>query len=346
MAVIVVVGARPNFFKAKPIVDALGDRAKVVHVGQHKGNMVADTGLRVDNRLQVNQLTPERRLGEMIMLLSAYFAAEAPEAVVVVGDVDTTLAGALAAHKARIPLVHYESGLRSGDWTMPEEANRMLVDEVSDLLLCTTAGAKANLTLGRQKIVVVGNTMIDTLQELLPRSGALRLHRAYGVQRRQYVLVTTHRPALVDNHPAMVRFASNMERLAQEWPVVWIEHPRVDKALYPAGAKGITMVPPLPHGGLVSLLLDCGAVITDSGGVQEEAAALGIPCMVARTSTERPETLHGNGGSCFLTPNDYADMAAMAVERGSRYEVPKAMWADGRSGPRAADAILTFLDRE
>lgn len=329
--------------KAAPIWRHLKDRmtVRVVDTGQHQRSIITQCGMDVDHRLESLPGNSGARLGFMVTHLARDFVEHDPMAVLVVGDVDSTLAGALAANKTDKLLFHYEAGLRSGDRSMPEETNRVLVDEMADLHLCTTHWAKANLgpIFGNRAPVIVGNTMIDTLWAT-PKLDEEAVRVRFKMERPgPYVVVTAHRPSLVDNERKLEEFVDALKLIDREVPVVWITHPRVRM---PRNAYGFNIWDPCDYDEMISLVKHSACVITDSGGLQEETTALGVPCVTFRTTTERPETLIVNGGTSLLHGTDPVRLP-QSVKRVMDYKrgiVPvKPTWMDGKAGERAAEAI-------
>jgi UDP-N-acetylglucosamine 2-epimerase (non-hydrolysing) len=268
-----------------------------------------------------------------------------PDLVLVPGDVNSTLAGALAAVKLGIPVCHLESGLRSFDRTMPEEHNRRLTDHVSALLL--THSLEANDNLAREGIgsgvAFVGNTMIDTLRASLGEARQLAAWADYDLRSERYVLVTLHRPGLVDNPVLLARTMESLERVAMEIPVVFPVHPRTRARLRELGFDEgrVLLIEPQPYRRFLSLETCAAAVVTDSGGVQEETTALGVRCFTLRENTERPVTVtHGTNIVLGLDPGRLVEVPARLAERPTRTRPP--LW-DGRAGVRAAREIERFL---
>jgi UDP-N-acetylglucosamine 2-epimerase (non-hydrolysing) len=269
-----------------------------------------------------------------------------PDALIVAGDVNSTMAGALAAVKLGVPVVHVESGLRSRDWAMPEEINRVVTDRVSSLLLCTSADAIENLAgegITGGQVALVGNTMIDSLWRLADQAdtgGALRQH---GLEPRGYALVTLHRPSLVDDPQRLSAVLNVLAQLATTVPVLFPLHPRTRARAAETGVAipaAVTALDPLEYLDFLSLERWARLVITDSGGVQEETSALGVPCLTYRTTTERPVTVEL--GTNRLIGVDPAALAAACREEllANRDFLPAEipLW-DGHAGQRAAEAI-------
>ena len=336
--VVHVVGARPNYMKVAPVYAALEQRGveqRLVHTGQHYDALLKDVFFAElplpRPHVQLEARTPETAAAE----LERAFAELRPELVVVAGDVNSTLAGAVAARKLGIRGVHIESGLRSHDWSMPEEVNRVLTDHLSALLLTTLPSADTNLDrehLPEERVRRVGNTMIDTLLANLDAARLLKL----DVEAQSYVLVTLHRPSLVDDREALAETVAALDEIAEMLPVIFPVHPRTKKNLGDAGRVVITE--PLPYLRFLSLEAQAAAVVTDSGGIQEETTVLGVPCFTLRTTTERPETLEGTNR--LITRQQLLDLPRLLQEP-TPGRVPE-LW-DGHAGQRAADAIEALL---
>ncbi len=366
LSILFVVGARPNFPKVAPILAALGDLPGVVprlcHTGQHydpelSGLFFEDLGIDVPTaRLGVGSGSHAEMTAAILTRFDAHLRDVRPDAVVVVGDVNSTLACALAAAKLRIPLAHVEAGLRSGDKSMPEEINRIATDAISDRLYthCSEAGANLRGEGVAGKVVFVGNVMIDTL--LHHRSRSRR--PAIAGEPRSYGLVTLHRPALVDHED---RFGPMLEALAEfseRLPLLYPVHPRSADRLRRYG-----LVDPTPLGSgpayRGSRLRLCSAlrypeflgamdaarlVITDSGGVQEETTVLGVPCLTVRTSTERAVTIReGTNRLVGRTPEDVLAAAVAVLDEPfpTGHRVPR-LW-DGRAAQRIAADLVRWL---
>jgi UDP-N-acetylglucosamine 2-epimerase (non-hydrolysing) len=352
-----VVGARPNYMKTAPVYVALEQGGSVtqylIHTGQHYDPSVRDAFLtelplpRPHVQLEVGSGRHGEQTGRALQSLERTFLELEPDLVVVPGDVNSTLAGALAAAKLNIPVCHVESGLRSFDFTMPEEHNRRLTDHMGSLLLTHSEEATANLVgegISTERIAFVGNTMIDTLMAAIPAARRRRVWRELGVERRGYLLVTLHRPALVDDLDLLVETMRALELVAQRLPVVFPVHPRTQARLEALGvvrSSRVLLLPPQSYGRFLSLEADAAAVLTDSGGVQEETTALGVPCFTLRENTERPVTItHGTNVLLGLRPGRVASIPAHLGER--RPAVLPPLW-DGSAGARAAAEITALL---
>jgi UDP-N-acetylglucosamine 2-epimerase (non-hydrolysing) len=357
--VTVVVAARPNFVKMAPVAQALRTNedvtVRVLHTGQHYDAALSATFLdqlgmpAPDENLGVGSGSHAEQTARVLVGVEQLLVRDRPDALAVGGDVNSTMAAALAAVKLGIPIVHVESGLRSGDWTMPEEVNRVVTDRISDLLLCTSADAVENLVregIEGDRVALVGNTMIDSLWRLVEEATAALPLSALGLEERRFVLVTLHRPALVDDEQALAGVLAVLDELATELPVVFPVHPRTAARLRGSGAMAdrIRLLEPLPYLDFLALQRAARLVITDSGGVQEETSALGVPCLTYRTTTERPVTLEL--GTNTLVGTEPAALAAACRDElaAERDFVPAAipLW-DGGAGPRAARAIAAML---
>jgi UDP-N-acetylglucosamine 2-epimerase (non-hydrolysing) len=353
--VLAVVGARPNFVKVAPVVRALGERARVLHTGQHYDHALSGSFLE-----QLGMPEPAFHLGAGSGSHAAQTAAvlvgveevllrESFDLVLVAGDVNSTMAAALAAVKLHVPVAHLEAGLRSGDWTMPEEVNRVVTDRVADLLLCPSADAPENLAregIQGDHVVIVGNTMIDSLLRLLPVARERGATARLGLTPRGFVLATLHRPALVDDPARLLPTLDALAAAAGSLEVVLPLHPRTRARLEAAGYSppgGLRLLEPLEYLDFIALEADAAVVVTDSGGLQEETSALGVPCLTYRTTTERPITVtHGTNRLIGVEPEALrvALSEALAAPPVNRDPIP--LW-DGHAGERCAAAIDAFL---
>jgi UDP-N-acetylglucosamine 2-epimerase (non-hydrolysing) len=357
--VVHVVGARPNYMKVAPVYAELERRGNVeqrlVHTGQHYDREVSDVFFSElplpapHAQLAVGSGSHGEQTARALVELEKVFMELQPDLVVVPGDINSTLAAALAAAKLHIPVCHLESGLRSFDPTMPEEHNRRLTDHMSTLLLTHSEEANANLAaegINGGRVVFVGNTMIDTLLANVEAARSLAAWREFGLESQGYVLVTLHRAALVDDAQLMVETMRGLEEIAQEIPVLFPVHPRTRERLTSLGAvaERVQLIAPLAYTPFLSLQTGAAAVVTDSGGIQEETTALGIPCFTLRDNTERPVTVsHGTNVVLGLDPSRLAEIPGRLRHR-RKNSVPP-LW-DGRAGYRAAMAIEQFLYAE
>ncbi len=353
-----VVGARPNFMKMAPVARLLRRhprlRFTLVHTGQHYDRMsdpfFRELGLpEPAHHLRVGSRSAAEQIGLVISRLSPILERERPSVVLVAGDVNSTLAGALAAHKLGIRVGHIEAGLRSFDETMPEEINRRLTDSISDLCFTHSPEADRNLRregVGARRVFRVGNLMIDTLLRLRGRARRSRILRDLGLAPRGYALLTLHRPSNVDRKDDLRRFAGLLDRIAREVPVVFPIHPRTRERAARSGVwqeprERLRLIDPLGYLDFLRLEEEARFVMTDSGGVQEETTALGVPCLTLRENTERPITV--TRGTNLLVGTRPAGIlrgvARVLTGRPRAARIPP-LW-DGR----AAERLIRVLER-
>jgi UDP-N-acetylglucosamine 2-epimerase (non-hydrolysing) len=365
-AVCFVVGARPNFMKAAPVHRALlsldpGLELVLVHTGQHydaemSAVFLEELGLPTpDVFLGVGSGTHAEQTSRALVGVEKVLLERRPALVVVPGDVNSTLAGALAAVKLEIPVAHLEAGLRSRDPAMPEEHNRVLTDHVSSLLLVHQEQAVENLAqegIAGDHVHFVGNTMIDSLLAHVETARARQPWTEFGVEPGGYALVTLHRPALVDDPALLAETVDGLVTLAESCPVVFPVHPRTRDHLATAGHEqrlenaGVLLSGPLGYLAFLGLEAEARFVLTDSGGVQEETSALGVRCFTLRAQTEREVTVEkGTNEVLGAEPTRIVEIPAKLETPKPGEEIPK--W-DGRAGERAAQVLLAFLagDRE
>jgi UDP-N-acetylglucosamine 2-epimerase (non-hydrolysing) len=344
-----VVGTRPNFVKMAPVIARLRGRLpdaehSLIHTGQHYDSEMSQIffdelgGLpEPDHVLEVGSGTHAEQAARIMERLEPIVESERPDLMIVPGDVNSTLAASLVAAKALIPLAHIESGLRSFDRTMPEEINRMVTDQLSDHLFLHCDEAVENLRaegVGDHRMHFVGNTMIDTLVALEDRFRALGAAKARNLEPGSYLLVTLHRPVLVDG-PLLATAIQRLEEVAQSMPVVFPAHPRTRKSL---DAAPEWVIEPIGYLEFLSLEADARAVLTDSGGIQEETTYLGVPCFTLRDNTERPVTIRAGTNTLLgLDPNRIAEIPGLLGERPDPSD-PPAMW-DGRAAERVAEVV-------
>lgn len=314
MKVMVVAGARPNFMKVAPILRALaarGHEAALVHTGQHYDARMSDAffqdlGLpEPAHHLGVGGGTHAQQTARIMEAFEPVLLAERPDWLVVVGDVNSTVATALVAAKLKqetgTRICHVEAGLRSNDWRMPEEVNRVLTDRLSDLLLTPSADAHPNLEhegIPASRVVFVGNVMIDTLHAQLGKARSLDMPARLGVPRGGYALSTLHRPSNVDDRDALAAVLEALVHVSEEMPVVLPLHPRTRRNAGQFGMASLLerlmVTEPVGYTEMLGLTDGAAVVLTDSGGLQEETTVLGVPCVTLRESTERPATItHG-----------------------------------------------------
>jgi UDP-N-acetylglucosamine 2-epimerase (non-hydrolysing) len=310
LKVINVVGARPNFMKVAPIVEEMKRREReftplVVHTGQHYDPRMSDAFFRdlelpaPDVHLGVGSGTHATQTAAVMERFEPIVEREKPDWVIVVGDVNSTLACALVCSKLHVKVAHVEAGLRSRDRTMPEEINRLLTDQLADLLLTPSEDADRNLLaegIPPERIRLVGNVMIDSLLKHLDRAGKSKIRETLGVSEGNYAVVTLHRPVNVDSPGSLSQILSALGTIAKRLPVIVPLHPRTRKTIDDFGlTEGIDhdlkLIDPLGYLDFLRLFSGARLVLTDSGGIQEETTALGIPCLTLRENTERPITV-------------------------------------------------------
>lgn len=358
----VIAGARPNFMKIAPIIAALklrqaaGSRLRyrLVHTGQHydekmSGDFFTQLGIpKPDVNLEVGSGTQAEQTAAILTRYEKLLLDAPSQLCLVVGDVTSTMACAIAAQKLRIPVAHVEGGIRSGDWTMPEEINRLVTDSITNWFFTTSEVANANLRksgVSNDRIFFVGNTMIDTLLHERPRFRPAPCWTELGLTERAYFVLTLHRPANVDDDAQLGAMLRAVAAGCAPLPVVYPVHPRVAGrvAALLADVAGVVAVPPLGYHEFNHLVAHAKAVITDSGGVTEETTVLGVPCLTLRDSTERPETV--TVGTNALIGTDPAALAEplRRVKAGEwkRGAIPE-LW-DGHAAERIVGALERLL---
>ena len=352
-----MAGARPNFPKLAPVHRALaelGIAQTLIHTGQHYDDRLSDSFFadlelpQPDVNLSVGSGTHANQTAAVMVGLEDYLSSQRPEVLVVYGDVNSTLAGALVAAKLQIPVAHVEAGLRSGDMAMPEEINRRLTDQISDLLFATSADAVENLHLeglSKRQIHMVGNTMIDTLLKVKPQldTNSVLTRLNLGTP---YLVATLHRPSNVDDEVSASKAVAILKAAAEQLPVVLPLHPRGRSTLEKAGLEKIsnlTVIEPLGYLDFISLVSGAKAVITDSGGIQEETTVLGVACLTLRATTERPVTISHGTNRLVNDSNFEKNLAEVLVGDASRNAIPD-LW-DGQSGARIANVLRDWLSK-
>jgi UDP-N-acetylglucosamine 2-epimerase (non-hydrolysing) len=366
--IMIVAGARPNFIKIAPLIHAFQAQGTyaidLVHTGQHydrnmSGAFFAQLDIPEPSfNLGIGSGTHAEQVGHTMIGLERVMRETGPDLAVVVGDVNATCAAAVTAAKEHIPLAHVEAGLRSGDWSMPEEINRIVTDRLSSILFTTDHLADENLLqegCAPAKIKRVGNIMIDTLEKLRQQAAEISLSSMLGESfsgETPYSVLTLHRPSNVD-HPEILSNITGaiIHDVASVAPLVWPIHPRTRQKLEQYGlmddlhnCPNIVDVPPLSYLEMLRLNMSASVMLTDSGGLQEESCILGTPCLTLRDNTERPLTLIEHGGSCVLVGND-RDKITKAFRHAwgsARTPYRPEMW-DGKTGCRIVDHIHQWL---
>jgi len=358
--ILLVVGTRPNLVKAAALLAAMdGDprfKIQFVHTGQHFDDNMSDSFFRdlrmrpPDIHLGVSAASAVEQIAQILLRLEPEIRRSRPDWMVVVGDVTSTLAAALAANKLGIPLAHVEAGLRSFDREMPEEMNRRITDSLSDVLFTTCRDAEENLLregIEAERIHFVGNVMVDTLLRNLEQAKALQSWKAFNLPAGGYALLTLHRPSNVDQPAPLEKWVRLLAALQSELPVVFPVHPRTRARLGEFGLlerleamPGLRLTPPLGYLEFLSLMAEARVVLTDSGGIQEETTVLGVPCLTLRANTERPVTI-SEGSNRLVGVELEAILAAVSgvlkADAGEGYRVPE-LW-DGRAANRIAEVL-------
>ncbi|MDQ7066357.1 MAG: UDP-N-acetylglucosamine 2-epimerase (non-hydrolyzing) [candidate division KSB1 bacterium] len=360
LRIVNVVGARPNFMKIAPIVSAIEQRTDMesilVHTGQHYDHVMSDLffnqlGLpRPDIYLGVGSGSHGEQTGKIMIEFEQVLQDVQPDLVLVVGDVNSTIACGLVAVKMGIKLAHVEAGLRSFDRTMPEEINRVLTDQISDYLFITERSAFENLMnegIAENKIHFVGNVMIDTLLRHRENAASSAVLDELGLEPRQFILVTLHRPANVDDPRILEKLLQVLGMLSRDMPVVFPVHPRTRKQVQQFGFEelvrqypGLRLIEPLGYLDFLKCMDNAKFVLTDSGGIQEETTVLGVPCITARDNTERPVTVtQGTNVVVGRNPERILQEARKILQGNwKRGQIPE-LW-DGKAAERIVD-ILT-----
>lgn len=351
MKLVSIVGARPQFIKLAPVSHALrahGHHEVLIHTGQHYDESMSETFFREygiptpDYNLGIGSSSHGAQTGQMLAGIEEVLLREHPDVVVVFGDTNSTIAGALAAAKLHIPVAHVEAGLRSFNRTMPEEINRVLTDHISDLLYCPTETARTHLAHEgiTNGVDVVGDVMYDVLRAQQPglEQRAFSLLSSLGATPGRYLLLTIHRPANTDDPEAMRRISTALGSI--DAPIIFPVHPRTRKLMAEYGLKWgphVRLIEPVGHSDLLALAHAAGMVATDSGGVQKEAFLLCVPCTTLRTETEWVETLEG-GWNVLVGNDEQAILRALFRQR------PSALQHNPFGSGDAADRIATSLD--
>ena len=363
MKITIVAGARPNFMKIAPIIAAIKVEAtagkdisyRLVHTGQHYDKNLSDTFFKElnipkpDVNLEVKSGTQAQQTGAIMERFEEEIRIHRPDVVLVVGDVTSTMACAIVAKKAHIDVVHVEAGIRSGDRKMPEEINRIVTDSITDYFYTTTKEASQNLYnigIQREQVHLVGNVMIDTLLANLKRLEKPKFWEAYGLVKKEYYVMTLHRPSNVDETNGLRDLITLIMKKAGNTPVIFPVHPRTLKILenLDLSHKNLHFVPPQGYLNFIYLVKNAYAVLTDSGGITEETTILNVPCITFRDSTERPET-------CVMGTNVLVGQNPALIEQAfnnlnnakwnNAQEIP--LW-DGKAATRIVQSLIRLYE--
>lgn len=357
-----IVGARPNFMKIAPIVREMRRRESdflplIVHTGQHYDEAMSDSFFRdlgipkPDYHLEVGSASHAVQTAKIMMEFEPVVLAEKPDWVLVVGDVNSTIACALVCSKLGVKIAHVEAGLRSRDRAMPEEINRILTDSISDLLLTTSPDADENLAhegIAANKIKFVGNVMIDSLFYNLEKAKELKVRDEMGLEGKEYAVLTLHRPSNVDEEKTFSGLLEALITISEKLPIIFPVHPRTKANIEKFGfaerveKSGIKLIDPLGYLDFMNLYSGARLVLTDSGGLQEETTALGIPCLTLRENTERPITIEmGTNKLVGTNPEKIKQVAfeVLATEPNSGGKKIPPLW-DGKAAERICGALI------
>lgn len=360
-SIVLVVGARPNFMKAAPLLQELRKqpqlfRTRLIHTGQHYDTDMSDVFFhdlelpQPDCFLGVGSGSHAEQTARIMVAFEHICLEDRPDLIMVVGDVNSTMACAITAKKLGIAVAHVEAGLRSRDRTMPEEINRIVTDALADLLFTPSRDADANLLregVSPERIHFVGNVMIDCLLAQLPKTENPDVLRRFSVEAEKYAILTLHRPSNVDDLGVFRGIVELMIHLSEELPIVWPVHPRSRKNLESLGllgrlesGRGVKLTEPIGYLDMLALNRRARMIITDSGGLQEEATVLGVPCITLRQNTERPVTVEAGANRVVGNHPDGIRSAVLSVlhGNGTMIRIPE-LW-DGKAAVRIVDVLM------
>lgn len=356
LKIIFVAGARPNFMKIAPLIKEFKKYPRVlpflIHTGQHYDKKMSQVFLdelkipKPDINLEVGSDTQAHQTGEIMIRFDKVAEKIKPDLVIVVGDVNSTVACSLVAAKRGIKVAHVEAGLRSFDWTMPEEINRVLTDRISDLLFCTEESAVKNLKtegIDKKKIFFVGNVMIDTLLKQKKIAEKSQILNRLKINNKKYAVLTLHRPSNVDNEKKLSKLINIIKKTAKiGLQIILPVHPRTQKNLknWRINTEGITIIEPLGYIDFLKAINHASVVLTDSGGIQEETTILDVPCLTLRENTERPVTVtHGTNYIVGMDEKKILDLVPKLIKNPHAKKQPPKYW-DGKASLRIAKTIL------
>ena len=360
MKITIVAGARPNFIKIAPIIKAIQKKQnegatisfRLVHTGQHYDKNLSDTFFeelnipKPDSNLEVKSGSQAEQTGAIMVAFEKELLQNPCDLVLVVGDVNSTMACAIVAKKQNLKVAHVEAGIRSGDWTMPEEINRIVTDSITDYFFTTSTSASENLLkhgVDKSQIHFVGNVMIDTLYQNLDRILEPVFWKKFQLETENYIILTLHRPSNVDEEQSLLQLLKGIDALAGTKKVIFPIHPRTKAILGETNLdlKNILLVEPQGYLNFMFLIKNSFAVITDSGGISEETTVLGIPCFTMRNTTERPETISiGTNTLVGTSTENLKKEYEKFIKNGKRQsEIPE-FW-DGKASERIIEILLT-----
>lgn len=358
MHIHLIVAARPNFIKAAPLYKALVSDARfkpvLIHTGQHFDKNMCDVFFdeldlpNPDIQLGIHGGSNTEQIGKVMMAYEKACQTSRPDLIVVMGDVNATLSCAVTAKRLDIPVAHLEAGIRSNDMSMPEEINRRVTDSVCDWYWTPSKEANDNLAHEGallERIVFVGNIMIDSLRMMKASIDAKQTHRRYALQEKRYLVMTYHRPSNVDTQEKLEDLITVLKNTVTKIPVIFPIHPRTEKNLIRWGLlnqltslQGLILTQPMPYTKFMSLIVNCKGVMTDSGGIQEETTYLGIPCLTFRENTERPITI-SEGTNTLVNMGNVDHMIDLILQdKGKHGRVPD-YW-DGHTSERVVDFLI------
>ena len=360
MKITIIAGARPNFIKIAPIIKAIEKKQsegnsisyRLVHTGQHYDKNLSGTFFEELNiphpnvNLEVKSGSQAEQTGVIMLAFEKELLQNPCDLVLVVGDVNSTMACAIVAKKQNVKVAHVEAGIRSGDMTMPEEINRIVTDSITDYFFTTSTSASANLLkngVQSSNVHFVGNVMIDTLYQNLERISAPNFWNEFGLETRNYIILTLHRPSNVDEEESLIQLLQGIDKMVKTKKVIFPIHPRTKAILGETylNLKNILFVEPQGYLNFMFLIKNSFAVITDSGGISEETTVLGIPCFTMRNNTERPETQ--TMGTNTLVGTSIKNLETIFTEflqNGSRKAGIPELW-DGKASDRIIDILLS-----
>lgn len=356
ISVVTIVGARPNFVKLAALHEALSKRPEcqhtIIHTGQHydfKMNEAFFQELCLPNphyHLAIGSGSHAEQVGNTMIALERILSGLRPDWILVVGDVNATLSASICAKKLGLRLGHVEAGLRSFDWTMPEEINRIVTDRLSDALFVSEISGQKNLLhegTEENRIIFVGNVMIDILYKCLPMIEKNEIVNKLNLAMHGYAVLTMHRPSNIDDPHRLKEWMSAFENFSQHMPIVFPVHPRTWQQMnnldFRLSTKGLHIIEPLGYLDMLALMKNARIVLTDSGGIQEETTALGIPCLTLRDNTERPITIEeGTNSLVGSNPKRLEHYLELALSKMQQIKQPRG-W-DGKAAERIADFLI------